>query len=228
MPQYVLRQIRNQSKRITSLQQRLKESNNFGKEKVLAYLGRHFNREAMMFFELQLRNVGKKNHGQRYTPQEKCMMLAIYKRGPRAYRYISLLFGLPSTRTLCRHSSRLKFRTSINKKLFELLESTASKLSDYDKICTIGWDEMSLTHRLSYCTSEDFIDGFVDFGDVRIPDFATHSLTFMIRGINKAFKQPVTYFFTQNINSTQLAEKVKLVTGAVNKTGKMMFKIIFE
>lgn len=165
--------------------------------------------------EVQLRNIGKRNHGQRYTHEEKCLMLAIYKRGPRVYRYISMLFGLPSRRTLCRHSALLKFGTGINVKLFELLKSTASKLQPLDKICTIGWDEMSLTHHLSLCTSEDYIDGFVDFGDVRIPEFATHSLTFMIRGVNVAFKQPVAYFYTQNLNGLQLAELVTLVIRAV-------------
>lgn len=173
----------------------------------------------MTFFEMQLRNVGKKNHGQRYTNAEKSMMLAIYKRGPRAYRYLSLLFGLPNRWTLCRHSAQVKFDTGINTKLFDLLKSTASKLSDLDRLCTIGWDEMALTHHLSYCDSEDFIDGFVDFGNTQIPDFATHSLTFMIRGVNRAYKQPVAYFFCQNINAIELAEVITLVIRAVSETG---------
>lgn len=173
----------------------------------------------MTFLELQLRNIGKRNHGQRYTNEQKTMMLAIYKRGPRVYRYVALLFGLPSRRTLCRHSAHLKFQTGINAKLFELLKATASKLAPSDRICTLGWDEMALTHHLSYCTSEDYIDGFVDFGDVRIQDFATHSLTFMLRGISKPFKQPVAYFYSQNLNGIQLADLIKLVIRAVHDSG---------
>lgn len=78
---------------------------------------------------------------------------------------------------------------------------------------------MALSHHLSYCTSEDYIDGFVDFGDVRIPDFATHSLTFMLRGISKPFKQPVAYFYTQNLNGIQLADLIKLMIRAVHDSG---------
>lgn len=181
----------------------------------------------MTFMELQLRNIGKRNHGQRYTKEQKTMMLAIYKRGPRVYRYVALLFGLPSRRTLCRHSALLKFGTGINTKLFELLKSTASKLGPLDKICTLGWDEMALTHHLTYCTSEDYIDGFVDFGEERIPDFATHSLTFMIRGVNRAFKQPVAYFYSQNLNGLKLAELIKLVIRAVQDAGISPFSTYF-
>lgn len=228
IPPYVLRQIRYQSKRIKILQQRLKDSNNFGKQKVINYLRKHFNKDQMMFFELQLQNIGKKNHGQRYTREQKCMMLAIYKRGPRAYRYMAMLFRLPSLRTLCRHSARLKFDTGINAKLFDLLKSTALKLSPEEKLCTIGWDEMSLTHHLQYNPSGDYIDGFVDFGEVRIPDFATHSLTFMIRGIKKAFKQPVAYFYTQNLSGLELAELIKLVIRAVFETGIRPFISILK
>lgn len=213
------RQIRSQAKRIKILQQRLKDANNFGKQKVINYLSKHFNPDQMTFMELQLRNIGKRNHGQRYTIEEKTMMLAIYKRGPRVYRCVALLFGLPSRRTLCRHSARLKFGTGINAKLFELLNTTASKLGPSDKICTLGWDEMALTHHVSYCTSEDYIDGFVDLGDVRIPDFATHSLTFTIRGVNKPFKQPVVYFYSQNLNNLQLADLIKLVIRSVHDAG---------
>lgn len=173
-----------------------------------------------MFFQFQLQNVEEMIHGQRYTPEEKCIMLAIYKRGPRAYRYTSMLFNLPSTRTLYRHSSRLKFKTGVNKKLFDLLESTAAKLGDSDKICTIGWNEMSLTHHLPYCSSDDFIDGFVYFEYVQVLDFATHSLTYLIRWISKPFKQPVVYFFTQNLIFSELAEETKLVIRVVNKTGR--------
>lgn len=218
--------MRNQAKRIKMLQQKLKDANNFGKQKIINYLSKHFKPDQMTFFELQLRNIGKKNHGQRYTNEEKTMMLAIYKRGPRVYRYVALLFGLPSRRTLFRHSALLKFDTGINAKLFNLLKATASKMSLSDRICTIGWDEMAITHHLSHNASSDYIDGFVDLGDVRFPEFATHSLTFMLRGINRPFKQPVAYFYTKNLNGIELADLVKLVIRAVRATG--IFLIIYR
>lgn len=88
------------------------------------------------------------------------------------------------------------------------LKSAVGKLSDLDKYCTIGFDKVALTHHLQYCHSEDYIDGFIDFGDTRIPDYATHSL---IRGINRKNKQPVAYYFTQNLSSMELVGIIQLV-----------------
>lgn len=96
-------------------------------------------------------------------------------------RFLSKLFCLPSKRTLCRHSALLQFKTGINPKLFKFIKSKASQLDNLDKICTVGWDEMVLT-QINFCDSNDAMDGFVDYGDIQIPEFATHALVFMIRG----------------------------------------------
>lgn len=173
----------------------------------------------MTFFMMQLRNSERKNHGQRYSKEEKSMLLALYRHGAKSYRFLSGLFSLPSKRTLNRHSALLQFKTGINRKLFEFIKSKASQLNELDKYCTICWDEMALTNHLNFCETIDAMDGFIDLGDIRIPEFATHALVFMIRGINQAFKQPVAYFFVGSIDSRQLSELIKLVISEVLKAG---------
>lgn len=135
---------------------------------------------------MQLRNSERKNHGQRYTKEEKYMLLAVYKHGAKCYRFISQLFSLPSKRTLNRHSALLQFKTGINPKLFQFIRSKASQMDNLDKYCTLSWDEMAVTTHLNFSDAHDAMDGFVDFGEVQIPEFATHALVFMIRGVSLA------------------------------------------
>lgn len=149
------------------------------------------------------------------------MLLSIYKHGPRCYRFLSQLFSLPSKRTLNRHSALLQFNTGINPKIFDFIKAKASEMDDLDKYCTLSWDEMALTKHLNFCNVKDALDGFVDFGHSRIPEFATHALVFMIRGVNKAYKQPVAYFFTKDLDAIELSQLVRLVTGKVFDAGML-------
>lgn len=173
----------------------------------------------MTFFMMQLRNSERKNHGQRYSNDEKSMLLALYRHGAKSYRFLSGLFSLPSKRTLNRHSALLQFKTGINRELFAFIKSKASQLNELDKHCTICWDEMALTNHLNFCETTDVMDGFIDVGEIQIPEFATHALVFMIRGINQAYKQPVAYFFVDSIDSRQLSELITLVISEVCKSG---------
>lgn len=183
----------------------------------------------MTFFTMQLRNSGRKNHGQRYTKEEKCMLLAVYKHGGKFYRFISHLFSLPSKRTLNRHSALLQFKAGVNPKLFEFIKLKALEMDDLDKYCTLSWDEMAVTPHLNFSDVNDAMDGFVDFGNVTVPEFATHALVFMIRGVKLAYKQPVTYFFTNNhLDSNELAELVKLVISEVFNSGKLCYFYYFR
>lgn len=75
----------------------------------------------------------------------------------------------------------MQFKAGVNPKLFQFIKSKASQMDNLDKYCTICWDEMAITTHLNFCDVNDAIDGFEDFGDVTIPEFATHALVFMIR-----------------------------------------------
>lgn len=56
---------------------------------------------------------------------------------------------------------------------------------------------MSLSSGLQYTSGADVIDGFVDSGSYKNNNLADHVLVFMIRGIKKKCKQPISYSFCQ-------------------------------
>lgn len=174
------------------------------------------------FVQMMLRNSGKKKRGWRFTKDDKNFAMSAYKQSPKAYRHLTAFFGGPGKKTIYEHAAFVKFEAGINPKLMQFIKSAVSNLKGTEKYVTIGWDEMSLLTRLDYNYVKDYIDGFVDYGDRREMKFGTHALVFMVRGIEKEFKQPVGYFITEDITSIELSELIKLVTEAVLDTGKIV------
>lgn len=220
---YVNAKLRYSKKIVVSLRQKLKASN-INVDKVLDYCGTFgkFNKQQLDFFKMQLTNTSRKSHGQRYTLEHKSLCLAIYKQGPKCYRFLQKIFSLPDKRTLSRHSANLLFEAGINRNLFEFIKEKVKSLPEIDKYCIISWDEQSLKAHLDYNQPRDLIDGFVDSCDMREPEFATHALTFMVRGTNTPYKQTVAYFYTNSLNAIALAEIIRLVLEAVLDTGKII------
>ncbi|KAG4074447.1 hypothetical protein HA402_014399 [Bradysia odoriphaga] len=171
------------------------------------------------FINLQLKNTGKAKKGNRFTSEEKTLALVIYKQNPKRYKELLKMANLPTKRTLIAHSASIRFKEGINSHLMNFIKEEVSELSELDKMCTIGWDEMSLTANLTFDQIKDYIDGFEDIGSKRTNDFATHALVFMVRGIQSPYKQPIAYYLTQNLNAAELSELIKLVTEAVMDTG---------
>lgn len=192
-------------------------------EQVLKTLSSTLPPEQYSFIKLQISNTGKQKQGNRFTFDEKTLALAIYKQNPKGYRFLSKSksANLPCRQTLITHSASIRFMEGINPKLFNFIKGAVSEMEELDKICTIGWDEMSLTAHLDFEQIKDYIDGFEDFGQKRTNNFATHALVFMIRGVKSAYKQPLAYFLTENIDSSELAELVRLVIGAVSDAGEL-------
>lgn len=189
------------------------------------YLRSIFGGEQLAFFNMQLRNKGRKLPGRRYTPEEKSLALILYKHSPKNYRFMRKIFMLPSKRTLGRHSAQLMFGTGVNPKIFELIKEKVKTLPETARYCSLSWDEISLKSQLEYNVTRDEIDGFVDMTMIRKPVFATHSLVFMVRGIDVAWKQAIGYFFTDGLKSFELVEMIKLITKAVLATGKYILLI---
>lgn len=194
----------------------------------MEFLRKIFNPTQMTFFEMQMMNARKKLRARRYTTEAKSLSLILYKHSPKNYRFMQKTFILPSKRTLGRYSAKLAFEAGINPKLFAHIKSKVEKMSESEKLCTMSWDEISLKAHLDYSSTRDMIDGFVDLSYVRTSGFATHSLTFMIRGIEIAYKQPIGFFFTNGLKSFELVELIKLMTEAVLDTGNFSNLIIFS
>jgi len=71
---------------------------------------------------------------------------------------------------------------------------------------------MCLSSGLNYNSSVDNIEGFVDSGTHRNQNFGDHVLVFMVRGIKKKFKQPISYTFCQGAtNQCELVRQLKEV-----------------
>lgn len=174
------------------------------------------------FLKLQISNAGKRKQGYRFTFDEKTLALAIYRQNPKRYRFLSERAHLPSRQTLIKHSAAIRFMEGVNPKLMNFIKEAVSEMEDLDKICTIAWDEMSLTAHLDFDEIKDYIDGFEDLGNKRTDNFATHALVFMVRGMRFPYKQPIAYFLTENINSDELAELIRLIIIAVEDTGEFL------
>ncbi|KAJ6639141.1 Transposable element P transposase [Pseudolycoriella hygida] len=178
------------------------------------------NKQVVMFFEMQLKIVGKPKNANRFTSEQKIFCLALYKQSPKTYRnMLKRFFTLPSKRTLGRHSARLVFESGINSTFFEFLKVTSASLTEIDRNCVLVWDEMALKPHIDYNESTDMIDGFVEIIAARKPIFATHALVFMVRGISKKYKEPVAYFYTDGLKFFELAEMIKLVGVSVLNAG---------
>lgn len=147
----------------------------------------------------------------------------MYKSGPRSYRFNhDRIMITPTLSTLCRHSAKLMFRARISPELFSFIKDKVKNWTEEDKICTLEFDETALKARLDYNTTMDEIDGFVELAGIRRPEFATHSLTFMVRGMKVPFKQPVAFYYTHGLKSSELIELLMLVPKAVLATGNCL------
>lgn len=221
------RKLRNTSAKLKRLQSQPKRPKIDDKQ-VLEYLRvkKKFSSQQLEFQEMQLRNAGRPTHGRRYTLKEKSMCLAMYKSGPRAYRFNeNKMMVLPTLSTISRHSANLMFRTGINPELFEFIKGKVKDWPKSDLYCALSFDETAVKSTLEYCCTDNEIIGFVDMVGIRRPIFATHALTFMIRGIKVPFKQPVAYYYTEGLKAFELAEMIILVSEAILSTG--MNSILF-
>ncbi|XP_037049980.1 uncharacterized protein LOC119084205 isoform X2 [Bradysia coprophila] len=205
-------------RRAKELQQRVKE-NKINDSTVLNYLKTKFNEQLLEFVDMQLKNCGRSKHGRRYTPKQKSLCLAMYKQGPKAYRFNEKWSCLPTRRTLGRYSAQLIFKSGVDEKILAAVKNIVTNWPASDKYCTFGWDEVSLNEHLDYCQSMDKIEGFVEMCKPKVPIFATHALTFMVRGIAVPYKQSVGYFYTNGVKSFELVELVKLMIERVSTTG---------
>lgn len=189
---------------------------------VIKYLGRKLNKQTLEFIKMQISNCDKKENGRRYNSHQKNLALAMYKQGPKSYRFLRRMFILPVKNTVASHCAHLLIRPGIDPKLMKLIKEKVDSFSEIDKYCMLTWDEISLRPHLDYSPSRDVIDGFVGI-ELRHPIFATHSLTFMIRGINTPYKQPTAHYYNSNLSTFELAKYIKEVTDAVFDAGNISF-----
>lgn len=163
---------------------------------------KRFTLMATIFTMLQFRECKKDKKGRRFTKDEKIMALHFYKRGPKVYRMLQKIFVLPSPFTLNKMVSKANIKSGLNENIFKQLKKQASQLKPSHKLCTLVFDEMALTPHLDYSRRNDKITGLVDNGEVVSKELTYHVLVFMIRGILKNYKQPLSYSFVPAVQKS--------------------------
>jgi len=88
---------------------------------------------ASLFTKLQLRETKKKNKGQRFTLDEKIMSLSLYKRSPKCYRMLSIMFTLPSPKTLQNVLSSVSITTGVSPIVMKVLKEKSEKLKPLER-----------------------------------------------------------------------------------------------
>nr|XP_034834203.1 uncharacterized protein LOC117990819 [Maniola hyperantus] len=190
------------------------------KTEAFELLMKNMSEETKTFFAMQVTQFGKKAKGRRFTIKEKILSLALYKRSPKAYRFLSSFSVLPKRKTLSTLLQKINLKPGKTVELFEELKKPVTKLNDNHKFCTIIFDEMAISPNLTYCRKNDEIIGMVDDGEEKKKQICDHVLVFMVRGIIKKFKQPVYFTFCRgSTKADSLKAQIKTVIKEVEATG---------
>ena len=202
---------RNTLSKLSKLRSQLKNKNadlcaikNLYNDGKFQFIDENLNSVTKDFINSQLRNVDKNPCGRRWTIKDKAFALSIYKRSPRLYRYLRAFFQLPSIRGLQTVLSSIPFTCGIIKPVLEHLGLQMRSLDEFDRCCTLMFDEMSLCSGLYYERHKQKVCGFEDLGPLgTTSNCANHVLVFMIRDVRKNFKMPVAYYFTKDTIKSQ-------------------------
>jgi hypothetical protein len=160
-------------------------------------LEKNFNSVGAEFTSSQFNNIKKKNPS--WTIDNQTFARALYKRGPKCYRFLKKFLKLPSKSTLYKFFKNIPFETGINEEIFLKLKTRIEKMKPIEKICKLMFDEMTLSTDLTYSKSDDKIVGYEDLGSLgRNKNLANHSLVFMVQGLYSGWKQPISYLFAKN------------------------------
>jgi hypothetical protein len=94
----------------------------------------------------QFRNAGRKCKGQKWTKEEKCFYLTLYKKGPRTYRFLNQIFILPSFRTVQRTLGDINIKAGIHNNIIPVNRDIkmAPPCKTYRKVYT--WQVSSIRH----------------------------------------------------------------------------------
>ena len=173
------------------------ENVNLSAEDLVKQLSNYFDGQKLQFLSSQIRLANRKGKGKRYTETDKKIALALYLKSPQAYRLLSKMFSLPSTRSLARWKETMKTSSGFNSETLQMIRLLSKGMTTQDKIVVLTFDEMQVKKGLDYDLPEDRIEGFVNYGDDEHENIeASQALTFMVHGLTSRMKIPLAYFFT--------------------------------
>ncbi|KOB58244.1 Uncharacterized protein OBRU01_25365 [Operophtera brumata] len=169
---------------------------------------------------LQFREHAKKEKGRRFHLKEKIIALTILKQSPKAYRFLRKIFVLPSPQTLVKLLSKANVQPGVNKKIFAQLKAKATTMKTNEKLCILLYDEMSLQANVTYNERRDKVNGFVTDGRETRCFLANHAQVFMVRGLIKNYKEPVSFTFSSGATKgPELAKQIKEIITELQNAG---------
>lgn len=188
------------------------------------HVTRNMSKPAQLFMHMQLQEA-KHSKGRRFTEDEKVLSLSLYKKSPKAYGLLYKYFTLPSIKAMKRLLAKLTICQGINSVIFEKIKKTIIKKDPSDRLCSLIFDEMSITPNVFYNVQKDALQGFAYNNSLK---FATHVLVFMVKGIKQNFKQPVAYYFTAGLNKFDLKNLVKIVIKQLINSGLIIINTVCD
>ena len=151
------------------------------------------------FIGLQLRMAGRRKVAA-YTREEQEFALALFHKGPAAYRLMRTMFWLPSVSCLRKLMNSCMKTSGPCPVLLQALKGAMENCSAPGRIGTLGFDAMSLTPALRYEESKDIIGGFeqLDGAGGRTHKVANQGLAVVVRTIKDKTKLPIGFNLIQH------------------------------
>lgn len=136
---------------------------------------------------------GRKMKGRRWPQEMKEFALSTFFHSPMAYKHLSKMFALPTSRSLRKWLSEVPMTTGIIPNVVDVLKDATSDWPLQDRVCIIMFDEMSLRQNLQYDTKNDIVLGFSDNGIERTPSVANQAFVALPSGISRPWVQPLAF-----------------------------------
>lgn len=207
-----------------SFKARLRSAEDLSSKTLMDYFVNNFKKPAQLFLQMQLQG-SKKPKGRRFTTKEKVLSLSLYKKSPKAYSLLNKLFTLPSAKCMKRLLSTVKIHQGIVPIVFERIKKTMSEKDDNDRLCSLIFDEMSLTPQVNYNAQQDVLEGFAFNKHNKIAD---HVLVFMVKGIKQNFKQPIAFYYTTGLNKVELKNIIIDVIKHAQRSGLKIINTVCD
>ncbi|CAH2083306.1 unnamed protein product [Euphydryas editha] len=204
---YLQTEISSLRKKVLLYKERVANAEKMSQNVVFQQVVKHMTKPSQLFLHMQLQ-AKKKPKGRRFTIEEKILSLSLYKKSPKCYRLLYKYFALPSSNAMKRLLSQVKLAPGINKLIFAKINKTLLNKAVSDRLCSLIFDEMSITPQIFYSPQKDQLEGFTS-NDKEI--FADHALVFMVKGVKNNFKQPVAYYFTNSLTKLELKQNLRSV-----------------
>lgn len=197
-------------------------------KQLIAKMENYLNGNLLEIFKGQIMNSVKSKTGVRNGVQERRFALAMYHHSPKAHRFLSSVFLLPSVSTLHSWLRKIPLSTGWSKPTLAVLKRKAETLPKEEALCGIVFDAMSIKESLHFDKASDSIIGREDFGEHgKSLKTANHALVFMVKGLVKNWKMVLGYFFyAGGIRTCKLKELFEASIHKVEETGmKVMFTV---